>query len=212
MPQLSWLGRRPRHFSCLMGLGLAKREEDLWTQTNCRLQRKAPMRTMADVGTCLAALVFFLAPASSSAQTGAGPSVQVFAGYAYLHTEPLAHQFASTDDQGWRTSVMANVNSWLTVVGDVAGRYGSSVTTGPVVGPATFKGTMRPYVYSFQLGPQVRWRADRFAPFAHALFGLARERTGMNGVDFISSQTDSGFATTLGGGLDLAVMPHLALR
>jgi peptidoglycan-associated lipoprotein len=62
------------------------------------------------------------------------------------------------------------------------------------------------------VGPQVTWRANRFAPFAHALFGLARERTGMNGVDFISPQTDSGFATTLGGGLDLAVTRGLAVR
>jgi hypothetical protein len=168
------------------------------------------MRTMTYVATCLAALVCFLAPASSWAESGAEPIVQVFAGYAYLHAEPLAHQFASTDDQGWRTSVMAHANSWLTVVGDVSGRYGSRVATGPVVGPS--KGTMRPYVYSFQLGPQVTWRADRLAPFAHALFGLARERTAMNGVDFTSPQTDSGFATTLGGGLDLALVPHLAVR
>jgi outer membrane protein with beta-barrel domain len=169
------------------------------------------MRIMTNAK-CLAAVVCFLVPASSRAQPAAEPRVQIFAGYAYLHAEPLAHQFSGSDDHGWNTSVLANVNGWLAVVGDVAGRYGSTITTGPVVGPSAFKGTTRPYVYSYLVGPQVTWRSNRFAPFAHALFGVARERTGMNGVDFISSQTDSGFATTLGGGLDLAVMPRLAVR
>jgi opacity protein-like surface antigen len=169
------------------------------------------MRTMTNA-TCLAAICCLLVPASSWSQPPAEPSVQVFAGYAYLHAEPLTHQFSSSNDQGWNTSVMANVNGWLTVVGDVAGRYGSTITTGPVVGPSAFKGTTRPYVYSYLAGPQVAWRTNRFAPFAHALLGLARERTSMNGVDFVSAQTDTGFATTLGGGLDLAVTPHLAVR
>jgi outer membrane protein with beta-barrel domain len=160
----------------------------------------------------LAALFCFLTSAPSWAQAASEPPVQVFAGYAYLHAEPLAHQFTGSDDHGWNTSVMANVNSWLTVVGDVAGRYGSTITTGPVVGPPAFKGTTRPYMYSYLLGPQVTYRSNRFAPFAHALFGLARERTGMNEVDFVSPQTDNGFATKLGGGLDLAVTPHLAVR
>jgi hypothetical protein len=169
------------------------------------------MRTMTHA-TFLAAMFCFLAPASGWAQAAAEPSVQIFAGYSYLHAEPLTHQFSSSNDQGWNTSVMANVNDWLTVVGDVAGRYGSAIATGPVVGPSAFKGTTRPYVYSYLVGPQVTWHANRFAPFGHALFGLARERTGMNEVDFTSPQTDSGFATTLGGGLDLAVTPHLAVR
>jgi hypothetical protein len=58
----------------------------------------------------------------------------------------------------------------------------------------------------------VTLRANRFAPFAHALFGVAREHTGLNGVDFTSPQTDSGFATLLGGGLDFIVTRRLKVR
>jgi hypothetical protein len=56
------------------------------------------------------------------------------------------------------------------------------------------------------------WRANRFTPFAHARFGGARERTGMNGVDFTSPQTDRGFVTILGGGVDLLVNRHVQVR
>jgi hypothetical protein len=96
-------------------------------------------------------------------------------------------------------------------VGDVAGRYGSTITTGPVVGlPRSREPRARTCIRIWWV--RKSHGANRFAPFGHALFGLSRERTGMNGVDFVSSQTDSGFATTLGGGIDLAVTPHLALR
>jgi opacity protein-like surface antigen len=94
----------------------------------------------------------------------------------------------------------------------VTGRYGAPIATGPVVGPAQFKGTTRPSLYAVLGGPQIGWPAGRLAPFVHAGVGVAWERAGFNAVDFTSVQTDTGLAAALGGGVDVAWTHRVALR
>jgi opacity protein-like surface antigen len=64
-------------------------------------------------------------------------------------------------------------------------------------------------VFSFHAGPRVKARMGRFEPFAHVLFGVTNAQfTPAGGASFSSNA----FSMKLGGGLDVGVAPHFALR
>jgi opacity protein-like surface antigen len=63
--------------------------------------------------------------------------------------------------------------------------------------------------YAFHAGPRVKARIGTLEPFAHVLFGV----TNLKGSSFTgSSVSDNAFSIKMGGGLDVKVFPHLALR
>jgi hypothetical protein len=63
--------------------------------------------------------------------------------------------------------------------------------------------------YGFHAGPRLKARIGTLEPFAHALFGVTDlKATAASG----SSVSDNAFSLKLGGGLDVKVFPHLALR
>jgi len=64
-------------------------------------------------------------------------------------------------------------------------------------------------VLSFHAGPRVKARMGRFEPFAHALFGFTNAQFTPAGGTSVS---DNAFSMKIGGGLDVAMVPHLALR
>jgi opacity protein-like surface antigen len=61
---------------------------------------------------------------------------------------------------------------------------------------------------SFHGGPRVKARMGKIEPFAHALFGF----TNLNESDVTGSISDNAFSLKLGGGLDVAVATHFAIR
>jgi opacity protein-like surface antigen len=76
--------------------------------------------------------------------------------------------------------------------------------------------------YSFLFGPQVKLRRSRLEPFAHALFGVMRQNNNVTlsiqGVEGSDTGTlrlrdnHTAFSAALGGGLDIALTRHVAIR
>jgi hypothetical protein len=181
------------------------------------MRMRNPVATDRD-GTALALLMVMwtltlaMRPVRADAQTAAKPATEVSIGYAFRDVEPLAHQFASTTEQGWDASVTQRITRWMAITGQVTGTYGASIGTGLAVGPPALKGTMHPSTYVVMAGPRDSWPGHGFEPFVQGLVGFARARAGLNGVDFVSVQTDTGFATGLGAGLDVAWTPRVSVR
>ncbi|MBZ5701024.1 MAG: porin family protein [Acidobacteriia bacterium] len=103
---------------------------------------------------------------------------------------------------GWNASVTANVNHWFGVVADFSGHYGTPTIIG--IGLET-------HVHSFLFGPRFTYRhSERITPFVHALLGASHLNFK---VPLIPVETsDSAFAMALGGGMDVKVREHVALR
>ena len=136
---------------------------------------------------CLASLLL-LATVFVSAQDY--PKAEVFGGYQYTHLE------GGVNANGWNAAVTGNLNHWFGVTGDFSGAY------------ATVDGvSIRNYTYTF--GPTVSLRANHgFTPFAHALFGGAHVTGSLGDV----SASDSGFATLIGGGVDVNASKNISIR
>jgi len=68
-------------------------------------------------------------------------------------------------------------------------------------------------LFTYMFGPRYTYRGnERFQPFAHALFGGAHV-SGSGSTGFVSgSGTSDAFAMAIGGGLDIKLTNHVALR
>jgi outer membrane immunogenic protein len=133
------------------------------------------------------------------------PKVEIAGGYSYVRANLIPDTGCCFGMNGGTGSIAYNLNDWLGLVGELGGYHTGDVkSTG-------FDLT----VVSYLFGPQLSYRrSDRFTPFAHLLLGGAHAGgslyTGTASVPGPGSQ--NGFAMAAGGGFDLNVSPHLAIR
>jgi Outer membrane protein beta-barrel domain len=117
-------------------------------------------------------------------------SVDVSVGYSYFRLGGSG----GVNQNGVSGSVAYNPNRWLGLVGDFGGYHASP-------------GGVSLNTYTYLFGPRLSLRNPfSITPFAQALFGGSRITVGSGGGS--SNQ----FAYSLGGGVDIGLLPHLALR
>ena len=135
------------------------------------------------VGLGLGLMLFFSIP--SRAQ-----SVDASLSYSYFR---LGNS-GGINQNGVSGSVAYNLNRFLGIVGDFGGYHASP-----------FGVSENTYTYLF--GPRLTLRnPTKVNPFAQALLGGSRITVGAGGGS--SNQ----FAYSIGGGVDIGLLPHLALR
>jgi len=121
------------------------------------------------------------------------PKAEVFGGYSYLHVSEFGNGFNFNGGSG---SIAVNPNNWFGIVGDIGayhnGDFGVSTTA-----------------VSYLFGPRFSYRKnEKVTPFFHVLFGGAHISASFSGI----SGSDNAFAWALGGGADVKVHPHVAIR
>ena len=110
------------------------------------------------------------------------PQAEIMGGYSYLRS-------SDTNFNGWKATLVGNVNSWLGVAADLDGDYAGGASEHSVTG-----------------GPHFAFRKNkRWTPIGYGLFGVAFEKS-------VSGESEHGFATEWGGGLDYEVSHRWTLR
>ena len=118
---------------------------------------------------------------------------EIFGGYSYLRDD--GHNL-----NGWTGTLIVNLNKWFAIAADVDGHYGSHHEGHEVV---------RVREHGFTFGPHVALHnRSRITPFAFALFGGAHENVKVAG----ETESATGFAANLGGGLDVRVNEEWSVR
>jgi opacity protein-like surface antigen/outer membrane protein OmpA-like peptidoglycan-associated protein len=143
------------------------------------------------------------------------PRAELFLGYSYLRSLPSP---AAGNRMMWlnggSTSLAFNFNRYLGIVGDFGGFDDSKLrVSAPINSTVDSDGT----AFTYLAGPRLSFRRRRFTPFAQVLAGgiHASEVTlssGCSGAGCMPLPAETKFAMTAGGGLDVRVAHHLALR
>ena len=179
------------------------------------------MRTYAGI---LAAVLIILGAASAQVPT----SGNIFIGYSYSGGDvfssclncapppgigafvPGSH---SAGLNGWEGSLEGKFLPWIGVVIDVSRHYGSHdfnfVCVFPPGSPQcpTSPQKVDSTRSTYLIGPRVSVPVGRFTPFAHFLFGAGHVKD--SGA---VSNSDTSFATALGGGIDYRLIHGIAWR
>ena len=144
------------------------------------------------------------------------PRVELFLGYSYLRAVPsLTAGNRLVWLNGGSTNIAFNFNRYLGLVADVGGFSDTQLltSTNPSV-TASSSGQ----VFSYLFGPRLSFRShERITPFVQALFGGIHASpltfsTGCTGLGCTPLPAESTFAMTAGGGLDVKVRRHIAIR
>lgn len=136
---------------------------------------------------CIVSLASFSAIAQDT------PKAEVFGGYSW----------AGGNFHGWDGSITGNVNKWFGVTADFSGQYGSE-PAGTII--------IKQDAHSALFGPRFTVRNKKYSPFAYALFGVTRfhESATISGQKL--SESDTGFSSAIGVGLDVTVNDRVAIR
>jgi hypothetical protein len=119
--------------------------------------------------------------------------VEVFGGYQYTHFD---EDFGSINHaNGWDGALTYNFSKSIGVTADVTGAY------------RTIGGTTG-HFYTYAFGPTFSHNMGRVKPFVHVLAGGANLGASGGGTDF----SVNGFTAMAGGGADVKLDKHFALR
>ncbi len=120
----------------------------------------------------------------------------VFFGYSYDNTAISQGDRGSLN--GWDASLEGKFAPWIGLVTDIDGHYGSRSYPGFSANATE---------HNFLFGPRVSVQVQRFRPFAELLVGGSHVSRG-NGI----SDSNTSFASAVGGGLDYRVAGPLSVR
>lgn len=131
------------------------------------------------------------------------PRFEIGANYTYIHANP-GGTLASYNENGGSGYVEYNFNKFFGVVADLGGtRVGSD--NGYALNTTSFE---------YLFGPRVNFRHSRFTPYIQTLVGGERLSNGLNpgAPDPRLAGPQNNFAAAIGGGLDITLTSHVALK
>jgi Outer membrane protein beta-barrel domain len=135
---------------------------------------------------------------SASAQDT--PRADVFVGYQY--TRQMYTPGTSFNMNGGVGQIVFYPTSWLGVVGEVSGN-----AVGNIHAPFNGSGGT---LYSYMGGARIAFRHGPLQPYVQVLFGAGQLDSTLQAR--LGSPSSTAFATAFGGGLDLRVAHHFAIR
>jgi len=175
----------------------------------------------------LAVMLVVLLAAAAVAQSSYSPRAEVYGDYTYMQFNPTITGLQSRALNGGGGGFQINLGNYFGLKGDSQG-YGSTQwtqnVTSPIGTPAgiipvgTYKTNANMFTYMF--GPVIRMPAKRVTPFAEVLFGGSNTNLYGNlsnviiegGGTINAVATQHPFTMAFGGGLDVNVNKHVAVR
>src|SRR5215469_14340945 len=136
-------------------------------------------------------------------ETAATPKAEIGLNYSFTRVNP-GSSFSSFNANGGFGDVEYNLNRHFGLVADLGANY---------VGTANglnFSNTSFEYLF----GPRFNFRHGRFNPYVQTLFGGQRFSNGWNtaSADPRLGTSQNNFAMAFGGGLNIVLSDHLAVR
>jgi outer membrane protein OmpA-like peptidoglycan-associated protein len=144
------------------------------------------------------------------------PKVEIFLGYSYVRAVPtMAVGNRIVWLNGASASIAYNFNRHWGIVGDVGDYTNSEIQFTGAYNATIDVNEANGGVLSYLAGPRLSFRHERFTPFVQALFGGVHASE-VDIANCTSSCTllpeENVFALTAGGGLDVKVRRHFAIR
>jgi outer membrane protein OmpA-like peptidoglycan-associated protein len=143
------------------------------------------------------------------------PTVEIPIGFSMINVHPNLAPITSFNVFGGGGQVDFNFGNYFGIKADLMGyTQGSGLR---VSQDGQFLGNVNGNVFTYMFGPQIKKHTGVFQPFGEALFGAAHTNLygsicRLESGCLSGSGDNNGFAMAFGGGLDIKVAKHVALR
>ncbi len=172
------------------------------------------------------AVVLFFGSAAFAQDT---PKVEVAVDYSFVHANPQNNNYLGTFNlNGGGGSIAYYFSKYVGILGEFQG-YGSYTRTVTIPANSPYCDnsesncvvTAQGNLFTYNVGPIFKFRMKHFEPFAEALFGGAHSNfygnlykdCGPAGCIVASkSPSNNAFDFIIGGGIDIPVNEHVAIR
>ncbi len=169
----------------------------------------------------------FLVAISAVAQTTEAPKVEITGEYSYLRFNPTLPGLENRNFNGGGVDISYFFRPMIGFKAELL-FYGSTDFTSVFPATTTSRGFIPAGTYtangsaqSYQFGPIVKVRYKHFEPFGQILFGIAHTNAYANlskliarapGATIQIQDSQTPFAMTVGGGIDIPIKPRFAIR
>jgi len=155
------------------------------------------------------------------------PKADVFLVYSYLRFNPTIPAARNRSFNGGGGGFSLFMGRYFGVKGEFMGYASTTFTTTVTTPVITNRGTIpvgtfssQGNMFTYMFGPVVRYPAGKFTPFAEVLFGGSNtngytnlvKSINLGGGTLTASGTQHSFTIAYGGGLDVNVYHHVAIR
>ena len=160
------------------------------------------------MGRILGLVVLTIAMLASTAVAQSQGS-EITGGYTFMSADGGIDR---VNMNGWHTGGSIFLNEWL----GIEGNFGSVGRSESITAPgSSAEATIKSYTYVF--GPRFDFgKGTRMNPYFHTLLGFDRAtgtvETTIGGTTTEVSSSDTGFATSLGGGVVLGMSKHMGIN
>jgi hypothetical protein len=143
-----------------------------------------------------------------------GPRAEITGYYSYFRFNPEnSGTLSSHSLNGGGADVSYFFAGMIGIKAEFAGYQSSSVTFTNNISTATASANL----FTYNVGPIVKFRSQHFEPFAEALFGGAHSSFYGNlckqlATCVVNNPSNNAFDFVLGGGLDIPLTPSIAFR
>jgi hypothetical protein len=143
------------------------------------------------------------------------PTVEIPIGFSFINVHPNLAPITSFNVFGGGGQVDFNFGNYFGIKADLMGyTQGSGLRLSQ---DGQFLGNVNGNLFTYMFGPQIKKHTGVFQPFGEALFGAAHTNLYGNICRLESgclsgSGDNNGFAMAFGGGLDIKLSKHFALR
>jgi opacity protein-like surface antigen len=142
------------------------------------------------------------------------PKAEVDFGYSFVNVHPDLQPITSFNVNGGGAAFVYNASRLIGIKAEFMDYTGGG---GAQLRALGFNGNVSGNIFTYLFGPQVKKHSGRFQPFGEALFGAAHSGTfadiynEIHGISAAGNSNNS-FAMELGGGIDIPVTKHIAIR
>jgi Outer membrane protein beta-barrel domain len=158
-----------------------------------------------------ALLIGFVLLFGSAAFAQSDPKVEVSGNYSYMRFNPENSNIISSFSLNGGGGAFAYFFTDLIGIKAEFEGYGSTQRTLAATGT-----TVQANLFTYNVGPFVKYRHGRFQPFGEAMFGGAHSNAYVNICNVsgacIGSPSNNAFDFIIGGGVDIPVTPTISIR
>ena len=125
-------------------------------------------------------------------------------GYTYIHSNAPPDGCGCFHFNGGSVSASWKLNSWWRIVGQFSAAHAGNISSS----------TLSPTITTYLIGPRYKLAkgSHRVVPFGNLLLGAAHVSDGYFPDGSSSSTSATAFAMAAGGGMDISVGKHIAIR